>query len=619
MRLLKTISVAGFCLLTLLSTVFSRQQEKPNILWITSEDNSASYLGCYGNKQATTPNLDALAEEGILYEHAYANAPVCAPARSTIITGMYASSLGTHHMRSTNDISAEVRLFPEYLRKEGYYCINNSKEDYNLDKDTWKKYVSAAWDESSNNAQYKNREPEQPFFAVFNTNLSHEHKIHDNSLIKRENLKHNPEKLELAPYHPDLTEIRHCYANYYDYISRMDAWVGKKLKELEESGLAENTIVFYYGDHGGVLPRSKRFIYESGTRVPLIIRFPEKYRHLAPGKPGSREDRIVSFVDLAPTVLSLAGIEIPSHLQGKAFLGEAKTADPEYVHLFRGRMDERYDMMRGVRDQKFHYIRNYMPHRIYGQHLNYLWKSPSIRAWEDHCRDGNCNKIQNRFWGFKPTEELYDNEKDPHNVHNLAGNPEYREVLLRMREENARWVRKNHDPGFIPEGMMMEMTGNKTPFVLVHEEDYPAEAIISSAEMASEKNPEDLELLIKGLSHQHPVIRYWSATGCAIQAEKAKRAIPALKTLLEDPYGNNRITAAEALCKMGDKEQAIQILLEELNNENEMIQLHALNVLEVLEDIIEIDVVKAEIKEKSDLDNRSRYFKQAFDELSSDD
>jgi len=260
-----------------------------------------------------------------------------------------------------------------------------------------------------------------------------------------------------------------------------------------------------------------------------------------------------------------------------------------------------------------------MPHRIYGQHLNYLWKSPSTRAWEDHCRNGNCNDIQNRFWGFKSAEELYDNEKDPHNVHNLAGNPQYREVLLRMREENARWVKKNHDPGFIPEGMMMEMTCNKTPFVLVHEEDYPAEAIISTAEMASEKNPEDLELLIKGLSHQHPVIRYWSATGCAIQAEKGKRAIPVLKTLLDDPYGNNRITAAEALCKMGDTEQAFQILLEELNNENEMIQLHAVNVLEVLEDIIETDVVKAEIKEKADLDKRSGYFKRAFDELSSDD
>ena len=259
-------------------------KELPNILWITSEDNSAYFVSCYGNSFATTPNIDKLAEEGFLYAHAYCNIPVSAPARNTILTGAYSASNGNEPMRSTYVKSESVRTYPEYLREAGYYCTNNSKTDYN----TSSVNPNEIWDESSNKAHYKNRPEGKPFFAVFNLTTSHESSIQRNQTIPAGELHHDPEKVSLPPYHPDTPEIRYDWALYYDNVENMDKQVGELLKELEESGLSENTIVMYYGDNGGVLARSKRFVYETGTNVPFIIRIPEKYKYLYPGKKPGR-------------------------------------------------------------------------------------------------------------------------------------------------------------------------------------------------------------------------------------------------------------------------------------------------------------------------------------------
>ncbi len=578
--MIKPIVVIGTCLFVLLSFQSSYStdtDERPNILWLVSEDNSP-FLGCYGDKNAITPNLDKLADKGITYDNAFANAPVCAPMRNSIITGVFASTTGCQNMRSKNPLPKHIKFFPEYLREAGYYCTNNAKEDYNTIN------TSTIWDESSRNAHYNNRKEGQPFFAIFNTNLSHEHKIHYTSLIDKDKLQHDPTEMVLAPYHPDLSEIRQCYANYYDYVTRMDAWIGEKLKEIEDNDLSENTIVFYYSDHGGVLPRSKRFIYESGTKIPFIIRFPEKYKHLAPGISGSREDRLISLVDLAPTMLNLTGIQIPGYMSGKAFLGAQKVKKPEYVHFFRQRMDERYDMMRAVRDKKFRYIRNYMPHRKYGLHLAYLWRSTATRAWEEAYYGGECNDIQARFWGYKEPEELYAIDTDPHNVNNLAHDSEYMSVLKRMRDETKRWVRENKDAGFLPEGMMTDRAGENTIFSLTHDPKFPMERIIETAEMASMRDGKHLAELIKRLSDDEPAVRYWAATGCAILGEEAKMALLKLKVLLKDPFADIRITSAEALCKMGYKEESLDLLVAEMKNKNPSIQLHALNVLDALEE-----------------------------------
>ena len=536
------------------------KKQLPNILWLTTEDNSP-FLGCYGDSFATTPNLDKLASEGFRYTHCYANAPVSAPTRNTIITGIYATSGGHEHMRSEYNKSDIIKCYPLFLREAGYYCTNNSKTDYNINPEQTK----GIWDDCSTKAHYRNRKPGQPFFAIFNSTISHESSIHKS--IPDSLLRHSPSKVKLPPYHPDTPEMRHDWAQYYDKVEDMDAWVGKMLKELDESGEAENTIVVYYGDHGGVLGRSKRYVYESGTRVPFIVRIPEKFKYLFPAeKPGDKVDRLISWVDLAPTLLSIIGTPIPDWMQGHAFLGNQKTADPQYAYMFRGRMDERYDMSRAVRDKQFRYIRNYMPYRIYGQHINYLWLAPSMPSWEKAYKEGKCNKFQSAFWEPKPAEELYDTENDPWEVNNLALNPDYKDVLERMRKAQADWELKTLDAGFIPEGEMNRLAGNTPVYDYMRSGNVPFNEIFDAAELASTAQKADLERLIQLTKNENSAVRYWGATGLLILKENAGGAIPQMKQLLKDPSPDVVIVAAEALYKLGEKKEGLDALLSTLKS-----------------------------------------------------
>lgn len=562
----------GLTILILLLFFFAaKAQDRPNILWIVSEDNSP-FIGAYGDEFATTPNLDQFAESSVRYTHVFATAPVCAPARSTLITGLYPTAMGTQHMRSTNPVPSLIRFFPGYLREAGYYTTNNAKKDYNtVDQ-------PEVWDESSATATYKNRRPGQPFFAVFNITISHESALHQ----PVDSLRHDPEQVPIPPYHPKTSEMKHDWAQYYDKIEDMDARVGEILQELEEAGLADSTLVFYYSDHGGVLGRSKRFVYESGLHVPLMIRFPEMYEPLAPGAAGSSLDRIVSFVDFAPTVLSLANVDIPAYMQGEAFLGAQQVPPREYAFSFRGRMDERIDMSRSVRDQEYRYIRNYMPHKIYGQYLEYLWKAPSMASWEKLYREGRLNEVQARFWEAKPVEELYHVKTDPHNVVNLATDPAYQEVLDRMREANREWILQTLDLGFIPEALFEEL-GRPTLYEYARSGDYKLREIIEIAETASLGAVENLPLLLHRLEDPDPVQRYWASTGCIILGEKAKPATAALKVALNDPEASVRIAAAEALYGLGEKDAAIATLRAALKDPNKMARVQALNVLEIME------------------------------------
>lgn len=553
-------------------------EELPNILWLVSEDNSP-LLGCYGDDFATTPNLDKLASEGFLYTHAYANAPVCAPARNTIITGVYACSNGNQHMRSYYSKSVAVKTYPEYLREIGYYCTNNVKTDYNTNSIDPNKI----WDESNKKAHYKNRADGQPFFAVFNTAISHESCIH--KFIPNEKLRHSPEKVFIPPHHPATPEMKHDWAQYYDKVEDMDSWIGNKLKELADAGLAENTIVFYYGDHGGVIARSKRYVYETGTRVPFIVRIPKKYKYLFPKKEtGSKVNRLISFVDLLPTLLSITGIEIPEYLQGNAFMGKQKTAVPEYAHMFRGRMDERYDMCRAVRNQKFRYIKNYMPYRIYGQRLEYLWRAPSIGSWEQAYLNGDCNETQSVFWNTKPAEELYDTENDPWEVNNLAENPDYKEVLERMRAANKDWVTKIKDTGFIPEADRVERAGETPMYDYMRSGNINLNEIMAAADIATLGKTENIDKLKSYLKNDESAVRYWGASGLLIMGKKATPAIEELKAATTDESPNVVSVAAEALYNLGEKEVAKNALLSVLENPNEFARCHALNVIDCIDD-----------------------------------
>ncbi|MDF9798983.1 N-sulfoglucosamine sulfohydrolase [Catalinimonas alkaloidigena] len=579
----------AFLFVTLFATEGKgQQQDRPNILWIVSEDNSP-LIGAYGDAFATTPNIDQLAKEGVLYENAFATAPVCAPSRSTLITGVYPTSMGTQHMRSTYPIPEMIQFYPRYLREAGYYTSNNVKKDYNTEDQP------EAWDESSNQATYKNRKEGQPFFSIFNFTTSHESSIHD-SLA---DLRHDPEQVPIPAYHPRTPEMKHDWAQYYDKVEDMDKQVGQVLQELEEAGLADNTIVFYYSDHGGVIGRSKRFMYESGLHIPLIIRFPEKYKHLAPANAGSRTDRLVTFVDFPPTILSLAGVPIPDYMQGKAFLGEQEDEPREYAYSFRGRMDERIDMVRSVRDKKYRYVRNFMPHKIYAQYIEYLWRAPSMKSWERAYKAGELNEVQSKFWETKPLEELYDVDADPDNVKNLADDPQHASVLKRMREANQDWMLDIRDVGFTPEAMMEEIAKTTTLYEFARSKDYPLKKIIKTIDMITEK---DVKGITKQLSSNEPIVRYWAATACTIFGENASPAVPDLKGLVDDEEVSVRIAAAEALYHLGEKEVAVQTLNDALKVDNEMARVQAINVLETMEDDAKptLSAVKALLPDNED-------------------
>lgn len=582
--LMRMYMVRSFVLLALVVCLFTscnKRDERlppPNILWITSEDNSP-FLGCYGDSLATTPNLDALAGRGFLYTHAYANAPVCAPSRNTIITGVYANSGGHEHMRSYYRKSDKVKLYPDMLRAAGYYCTNNVKEDFNISPDQ----TQDVWDEVSKEAHYKNRPAGKPFFAVFNSTITHESSLHKS--IPTAELRHKPEDMVLPPYHPDTEAIRHDWAQYYDKIEDMDTWVGNILKDLERSGEAENTIVFYYGDHGGVLGRSKRFVYESGTRVPFIVYIPEKYKRLYPAeRPGEKVDRMISFVDLAPTLLSIVEEPVPDFLQGNAFLGKQKTDDPEYAFMFRGRMDERYDMSRAVRDHKFRYIRNYMPHREYAQYIEYLWRAPSMQSWEAAWKAGECNDIQSIFWNKKPVEELYDTENDPWEVHNLAANPEYEDVLRRMRKAQRDWMLKIKDTGFIPEAELGNRTKGTAPYDYMRSATPNLEKLIDVADAATTATSDDTPTLVEYLKSEDSAIRYWAATGLLILEERARPALKALRVAATDTSADVAIVAGEALYRLSEKDAGRQAILGTLKSPNSFARVHALNAIDCLDD-----------------------------------
>ncbi len=563
-------------LLTLLlfSGCGQKEMELPNILWVTSEDNSP-LLGCYGDSFATTPSLDKLASEGFLYTNAYANTPVCAPARNTIITGVHSCSNGNEQMRSRYAKSESVKYYTDFLKSKGYYCTNNSKTDYN----TSSVNLEEMWDESGQEAHYSKRAEGQPFFAIFNFTTSHESSIHRS--IPNDQLRHSPEEVVLPPYHPDTPEMRHDWAQYYDMVEDMDSLVGNVLLELEEAGLAENTIVFYYSDHGGILGRSKRFLYETGTHVPLIVHIPEKYKKLYPAKkPGSQVDRLVSFVDLAPTLLSLIGIDAPDYMQGSAFLGKYQQAEPEYIYMFRDRMDGRYDMSRSIVDREFRYTRNYNSSRIYLQHLAYLWRAPSMRSWEEAFKSEQCNEVQARWWNSKPVEELYNTKNDPWEVDNLADDPAYANRLSIMRQASLEIGTSIRDAGFIPEADRNIRAGEIPIYDYMRSDELPYEEIMNSAVIASESNPENMDALIELLGNDDSAIRYWAAQGILLLGEKARSALLEVTQVAFDASFNVSVSGAEILYQLGEKEQAIEAYCRVLHCDVPMARTHALNSID---------------------------------------
>ncbi|MDF1570358.1 MAG: sulfatase [Bacteroidales bacterium] len=573
-----------FSAMVILLALFSartRAGERPNILWLTSEDNNIQWVGCYGNEFAGTPNIDALSMEGFRYTHSYANAPVCAPSRSTWITGMHALSTGTHNMRSRYVIPHDqVGYYPDYLKAAGYYVSNGKKTDYNIggraDADCWDDMdkegdgASVDWELLKQN---------QPFFKIVNFFDSHESRAQGDV----ENTIYDPANTALRNYHPDLPDIRKNYAKYHDAVQRMDAYVGEVLAKLEASGMAENTIVIYCSDHGGVLPRSKRYLFASGIHTPLIIRIPEKYKSLYPAdNPGDVVEQIVSFIDMPKTWLSLAGAEVPGQMQGKIFLGNNKEPERTYHFSFRGRMDERQDNARAVYDKEFVYIRNYMPQVPWMQHLNYLWKMTASVTWEEAVRSGNLPSEQSKYFFPKVyTEELYSLGEDWDNSNNLINEPGYANRADQMRTALREWQLQIHDAGLLPESELVRIAKQHdlTLYEVVRDPKlYNLEQLLDISDIALEQDPDNLDKLRAGLNHPEVGVRYWSMVGCFLLHDEL-----AGTEAQNDPSHEVRALAAWTLIKAGKKQQGMNIL-EELLLANSYAMLTVLNITDLMGD-----------------------------------
>ncbi len=460
-------SLLGISTATLFAVNVTGQppQKQPNILWISTEDLSP-HFGCYGDKVAKTPNIDRLASQGIRYTNVFTTAAISAPCRAGIITGMYQTSIGCMHMRTTSyrrgvenpvEFTAVpphyVKAFTEYMRTAGYYCTNNNKTDYQFSKDP---VPASIWDECSRNAHYKNRQDKnQPFFAVFNWTGTHESQNWDIS-----NVKTDPKSVNVPPYFPDNEIIRVNIAKMYDNIARLDSVVGVLLNELEKEGELENTIIFLWGDHGDGLPRAKRWLYDSGLNIPLIIRFPDKT------KAGTVDDRLISSIDFGPTVLSLAGIPVPAHMQGIPFLGQQEGHERDALFAARDRVDESYDMIRSVRTRDYLYIRNYYPNEPFPIWIPYLSNMPIYKEMLRLDAEGKLTGPQKSWMAYsRPPEELYDVKADPFQTNNLADDPKLKQILDALRARHNQWTLETGDMGHLNESEMIEQMwpGGKQP------------------------------------------------------------------------------------------------------------------------------------------------------------
>ena len=539
-------------------------QARPNILWISLEDIGPQ-LGCYGDDYALSPNIDRIAAEGIRYEWAFTHAAVCAPARCGVITGVYPTTIGGNNMRCAARPPKHVRCFPEYLREAGYFCSNHSKTDYQFSA------PAGTWDKNPRKDHWwQARKEGQPFFVVVNLTSTHESRIRGGQPKLPPGEKHDPAKAKLPAYHPDTPIVRQAWANYYDNITATDKVVGDILKQLDEDGLAAETIVFFWGDHGGAVTRGKRWVYDSGTRVPILARVPAKWRQYAQAEPpGSVVQDFAQFLDFAPTVLSLAGVKLPDYLHGRALLGPQRGKAPEYVFAFRDRMDERYDMIRMCRDHDFMYVRNFRWWRPHSQLVGYMRNVPSLaEMWRLH-REGKLNAAQEIFFApHKPKEELYEVRKDPGQVHNLAGDPKYAAHLERMRNRLQQWQKDTGDLGFIPEPIYDELKGQEDWRKTIDD----SGVLDRLHRLCWPIDPPDFDtlkgLLAKPKDLLSESVRYWAVVllhrHAGTDAEK-KRVVEAVAPLMDAPAAACvRVAAAEAVAELDKPDKALEVLMEAL-------------------------------------------------------
>ncbi len=516
---------------------------RPNILWLVSEDNNP-FIGAYGDPIARTPNIDKLAQGGVLYRNAFSTAPVCAPSRFALLTGLYAETCGpAHQMRAQARLPAGLKTAPEILRQAGYYCTNNWKTDYNCDVDP-----KTLWDDNGPKAQWYDRPVGAPFYAMYSFLRTHE-----SQLFFTTPGPVGAQDVRVPGYLPDTPAVRTDIASYYNLIEKMDAEVGARLRQLQKMGAAEDTIVFYFADNGGTLPRSKHYDYDEGFRTPLIVYVPPKWRHLAPGAPGTVIDTPVSYIDLVPTLLSLAGQAKPAVMQGAALMGPFAGRPQPYVFGARNRMDESYDFCRTVCDGRYRLIRNYLRDRPGASHSAFAWQMKSYQDWDRLRLGGQLNDAQARFFKTRPYEEFYDLQADRDQLTDLIDAPVHAEKIRAMRRALDGHMLAIHDNGFIPEGAPGEGYDESRD-----RKAYPLARVMALAQLAAERDGRHLPALRAALKDPNPVIRYWGAVGLRFLAdESAPARADLIAVMRDDPVTQVQIPAAEALVRAGVKDGPI--------------------------------------------------------------
>ena len=523
--------------------------ERPNIIWLVSEDNSIHFMDLYSEDGVKLPNISNLAEKGIVFNNAFSNAPVCSVARSTIITGVYAPSIGTQYHRKASPVNLpkNIRPLPLYLKDAGYYTTNNNKEDYNFKKE------NEIWDESSSKATYKNRKGKQPFFHVQNFGNTHEGRLHfSKEYFKKEIENFNIENTPTFPYHPDTPIFRFSRELLYKHHMSLDSKIGEFIKDLEKQGLMENTIIFYYGDHGGVLPRSKGYLYESGLNIPMVVYVPKKWKNLSPFHIGTKTSAFIDFLDLVPTVLSLAGIEIPDYLDGTPFLGKKinkESIEQQNITFgYADRFDEKYDLVRSVRKGKYKYIRNFQPFNVDGLYNFYRYKMLAYKEWYNLFIEGKLNKYQAKFFLPKQPEELYDVKKDPHEIDNLAKKTNFKNELIELRSQLKKQIISKNDLSFFPEPYFLKK-GLENPIDFGKKNKELLISLIEVANLNIYPFQEVRKKISYALNDNNPWIKYWGLITCSSFGMKAKENIDKINAIFEDENEENlvRIRALEFL------------------------------------------------------------------------
>lgn len=518
---------------------------RPNIVWLISEDLSPTGAE-YGDDLARTPTMDRIAREGVRFANGFATAPVCAPSRFSLLTGVHPTSCGpAHHMSSNAHLPEDVPMYPAMLKQAGYYVTNFSKSDYNCDAD-----LDALWDDRSPAAHWRNRPEGTPFFSCFNIIATHE-----SSLFREDPSYVDAADVVLPPYLPDTEPIRRDFARYYTARAKTDAAFAEILIQLEEDGLLDSTIIIHSSDHGGCEPRTKRFCYDGGLRVPVVVRVPAAFAHLSPWQAGSVVDTAVSQIDMAPTILALAGAQIPTTMQGRPLFGESRQAPMGLAFGGRDRMDTAYDMVRTVRDEQYRYIRNYSPHRPWGQYVPFMFEAEGYRSWLEEHEAGRLTELQSRFWGTKPAEEFYDVVADPYCLENLIDDAAHAARIHALRIALDEHLIATNDNGFLPEGSAAEgYHESRLPG------SFPIERAKAVADIAILRDPVNVPALVALLDDEAESVRWWAAQGLLMLGADASPAVDALESALDDDSVHVAIVAAEAVSLLGRPARAISLL-----------------------------------------------------------